>query len=161
MKKFITVTAAVLLLLFSCNDPCRRVNCGNKGACNQGACICNAGYEGRECEKEIRAKFLGTSEVAEECRMGTSAPREAIYQINIVADTDNADRVNITGIYRKSRSVYAIVSGDRFTIPLQSFGSDGDIEGEAKKTADRISLSYSVISGAQKDECTVNGRLVP
>lgn len=49
------------LVCFSCKrektDKCTNVVCTN-GKCVDGVCICNTGYDGAQCDSEIRRKFL-------------------------------------------------------------------------------------------------------
>lgn len=50
------------LMLFSCKDACDDVVCQNDGVCVEGICDClfESGYEGTNCEKEMRSNFYGT-----------------------------------------------------------------------------------------------------
>ena len=52
----------MLLLLFSCSNPCDDVDCGANGACDEitGECICDDWYEGTTCEISLRDKFINT-----------------------------------------------------------------------------------------------------
>jgi len=50
------------IFIISCSDPCKDVDCGANGSCDEGICVCAEGYEGASCETEIRGKFLGTYE---------------------------------------------------------------------------------------------------
>lgn len=43
----------------SCKDPCKDINC-NDGVCLEGTCLCDDGYEGVNCEKLEREKFVGS-----------------------------------------------------------------------------------------------------
>lgn len=54
-----TLTLVFLALMFIGCDECRDVDCGANGSCDEGDCICDAGYEGSSCETEERAKFIG------------------------------------------------------------------------------------------------------
>jgi hypothetical protein len=40
-------------------DPCKDATCLNGAACDDGNCLCTAGFEGTDCGTEQRAKFLG------------------------------------------------------------------------------------------------------
>lgn len=51
--------SSLLLLLGSCKDPCDDLNC-NAGSCVEGICNCDEGYDGTNCESEVRAKYYGT-----------------------------------------------------------------------------------------------------
>lgn len=49
----------LLLLTSSCKDPCKDINC-NDGVCLEGTCLCDDGYEGDNCDKLEREKFIGS-----------------------------------------------------------------------------------------------------
>ncbi|MBT8231763.1 MAG: hypothetical protein HKO66_12105 [Saprospiraceae bacterium] len=44
---------ACTLLVFSCSDPCKDVDCGANGICDEGICNCDPGYSGTNCETNI------------------------------------------------------------------------------------------------------------
>ena len=64
MKSKCTILVLTILLFSSCNhqdnssgslfkgNPCEEKDCGN-GYCQDGDCICNDGYKGKNCKKEI------------------------------------------------------------------------------------------------------------
>lgn len=46
--------------IWSCSkDPCVGVVCYNGGACIDGNCICPMGYNGAQCEQQLRKQFEG------------------------------------------------------------------------------------------------------
>lgn len=50
----------IVMLAMACSsDPCTDSSCGDHGTCIDGACMCDEGYEGDNCEREEREKFLG------------------------------------------------------------------------------------------------------
>ena len=54
MKTIIKLSFLVLtLFVFACSDPCDDVICGSNGTCDDGTCICAAGYSGTNCETNI------------------------------------------------------------------------------------------------------------
>ena len=59
MNKIYALLVCLLLMASSCKDPCKDVNCNN-GACLEGTCLCDDGYEGVNCDKEERDKFVGS-----------------------------------------------------------------------------------------------------
>ena len=66
-KSAFTMLALSTALFFSsCKDECKDVTCNNGGVCVEGACDCASGYEGTDCSTEIRAKFKGTWNVADD-----------------------------------------------------------------------------------------------
>lgn len=62
--RLFSLVGLLAFMLISCNEvtnseggflggnPCDEVDCGN-GHCDNGKCICDEGYEGRNCKKEI------------------------------------------------------------------------------------------------------------
>jgi len=58
MKKILMLTLCTTLF-FGCGDPCDDVECLNNGVCIEGTCDCTEGYEGLNCENEIREPFIG------------------------------------------------------------------------------------------------------
>ena len=69
MKNLIYLFLGALLVI-SCNtDPCKDVVCGTYGACSEGVCICDTGYEqdaDDQCNTEVRAKFIKSGWTASE-----------------------------------------------------------------------------------------------
>jgi len=60
MKNITLIIISALVIFFgSCKEPCEDVNC-NAGNCLEGVCNCDEGYEGTNCESEVRAKYIGT-----------------------------------------------------------------------------------------------------
>jgi len=58
-NQVIILISALLLILGSCKEPCEDINC-NAGNCIEGICNCDEGYDGTNCENEIRSKYYGT-----------------------------------------------------------------------------------------------------
>ena len=55
------VAAVATIGMASCDtDPCSEVECGDYGTCLEGACVCDAGFEGDDCATMSRDKFVGT-----------------------------------------------------------------------------------------------------
>jgi len=59
MNSYLSILAFSVLFLFACADECKDVNCEN-GACVEGICECETGWEGELCEIKENAKFVGT-----------------------------------------------------------------------------------------------------
>jgi hypothetical protein len=65
-KTIVLSTLAVLMVMSSITytscrqrDKCKEITCAFGGTCVEGACYCQTGYEGTQCEKLARAKFTG------------------------------------------------------------------------------------------------------
>jgi len=145
--------AFFLLLVTSCNrDQCKTVVCAYNGVCNGGACICQSGYEGSNCETITRNKYLGDWSVFEK----GSTSNAAQYFVSIVA-TDNVSQVAIVNFNNYfTVPILANVTGDTLVIFNQHadgkivFGT-GYIYSNANVTYqqyDAISLSYEVVDTA-------------
>lgn len=66
--KLLSLAAAMTLGLASLNscteDKCKDVTCENGGACLEGVCDCEDGYEGTNCQTETRVAFYGSYSVS-------------------------------------------------------------------------------------------------
>jgi hypothetical protein len=56
-----------MFVMNACTDPCNDVECLNGGICDEGDCICAAGYEGEDCGVEMRTKFIGSYNIVDSC----------------------------------------------------------------------------------------------
>jgi hypothetical protein len=117
-----TFAVFFLLLAVSCNkNLCKDVVCAYDGVCNGGACTCQLGYEGSNCETRTRDKYLGNWTVYEK----GSITNAAQYQVSVGAAN------NVTQVYIYNFNNYftaliiANVSGDTITIPNQQY--DGKV----------------------------------
>lgn len=137
-------------------DECKDVVCQNGGTCVSGACSCATGYEGTNCEKETRAKFIKTwnaSDVA-----GTSSP--LIYTVGI------GSGVTITGVIISNafndnffvNNVSATVNGDQIVIADQSPDADDyRVAGSGTITNGKISWSYTITKTSTSQVLSYNG----
>lgn len=102
----------------SCNrDKCKTITCANGGVCNGGSCTCPSGYEGTNCEKESRLKFLGNWTVFEKGSITLAAQ----YPISIEPASEVTDVV-IKNFYNYFKTpIRATVSGDSLFIPNQQY----------------------------------------
>jgi hypothetical protein len=102
MKSFIkALSFAAVFGLFatSCEtDPCKDVVCGDHGTCLEGVCNCENGYEKDSaglCNTEIRAKFVGSWTVSDNCSQSGTAS----YTVSVTASTANILEVKITNFW--------------------------------------------------------------
>lgn len=102
----------------SCNqDKCKTIACANGGVCNDGACTCPSGYEGSNCEKVARDKFIGNWTVFEKGSITLAAQ----YPISIEPAKEITDVV-IKNFYNYFRTpIKATVQGDSLFIPNQQY----------------------------------------
>lgn len=97
-------------------DKCKGIVCAYGGVCQDGRCLCPAGYEGPQCETINRDRYKGTWQVAED---GTVSS-ESLYPVTIENGTEMTD-ILIKSMYNKALGgdVRASVKGDTLTIPVQ------------------------------------------
>ncbi|MEM7102258.1 MAG: hypothetical protein AAF502_03930 [Bacteroidota bacterium] len=93
-RTFSVVFFACMLFLQGCEtDACQDVDCGVNGACFEGTCLCDPGYEGTDCNTVIRVEFLGDYEVEEDCAGSLFGP----YNSEITGASD-IDKVLIQNL---------------------------------------------------------------
>ncbi|GAA4464425.1 hypothetical protein GCM10023093_14730 [Nemorincola caseinilytica] len=114
-----TIAAFGAVVYSSCNrDKCKSIVCANGGVCNDGSCTCPSGYEGTNCEKVSRDKFLGNWHVLEKGSITLAAQ----YPISIEPTTNLTDVV-IKNFYNyfKTPIKATIIGGDSIVIPNQQY----------------------------------------
>jgi hypothetical protein len=153
MRPFFLYILTFILLTASCSNPCKNIDCTGNGSCNQGICICKKGFEGRECDQEIRKKFLGNFDVTEECSSGAT-----IYDIKVDSDSENAEKIILHNIYNKDYKISAVVNSDQFIIDTAEFASIGKITGTGRVIAGDLKIEYNVLSGSTQDVCIARGK---
>lgn len=120
MKKFKLL--AVLAILFSIailpscgddGDACEGIVCMNDGICENGACACEAGYEGSLCETLSRAKLLGSYTTELTCDDGTTETSTATVTLD--GSNDIGATISISG----SSFLVVMTGRNSFNIPEQ------------------------------------------
>ncbi len=89
MNKFFAFFVFLVLLASSCKDPCDDINC-NDGVCLDGTCLCDDGFEGVNCERAEREKFLGTWEGDIDC--GETLGEN---EVTLIVAEDPSDPTNV------------------------------------------------------------------
>lgn len=143
------------LLIFSCSEPCDDVNCGDNGTCLEGLCICDDGYEGINCETELRAKFVGlwkstdyncgglnNLDVDWEVTRGTGIND---FNVTLFAGTTSETQLNAT------------YSGNIITMPLADFGTT--YQGTLELVGNTLVLKFQIDNGIALIDCTATGTL--
>lgn len=110
-------TLLVLSGLTSCTpDKCTAIACAHGGLCQDGTCLCADGYEGYQCETEMRARYITTWTVTEDGTVSNAAQ----YAVG-VAPGSTPRQIRITNFYNAfTQPVIAYVNSDTVVIPLQS-----------------------------------------
>lgn len=121
----LTLLLSMAIFAPSCGDtdPCKDVACGDHGACFEGACVCDVGYEqdaNGQCTVLTSSKFIGSYNVTEDC----SKSDPASYTATIVAGTGSSE-VRITNFWALFQNyVTATIDGNTLTIARQEPDND-------------------------------------
>jgi hypothetical protein len=149
IKNFAGMMAIVfgVFTMNACN-PCRNVDCGVNGECEEGVCICDAGYEGDACETRINAKFEGTYSTTDACAgagysqtvsASTATPTEIVFS-NLgnftnpavvratVSNSTSFAASNFVDATGRSFSVTGSISGTTISLNYTVTYSDGEVE---------------------------------
>lgn len=102
-------------------DLCAFVECPDNATCEiengEAFCFCNVGYQGENCDEEIRAKYFGTYSATDVCPSGTFD-----FTSSVTASSLDVARFNIENFGGFQRNVYGVViSETEFYIPEQTF----------------------------------------
>lgn len=97
-------------------------------SCSKDDPICPTGMEGKNCDVEIRTKFLGSWSASDKKEDGSQLPA---YTANIVKNPSSIEKLNIGGFSGLpsnggfAADVIVSASGMSFTIPTQEPDADG------------------------------------
>lgn len=142
-----------MFALTGCKDECKDVACQNGGTCEEGTCICVAGYEGENCETEMRSKFLASYTVAENCNINGNFN----YDMTISTSATAVSNVVINNFYGVGATVSASIAGTTITIPNQTVTTQGvafTFSGSGQINGNILTLSYTASVGADAESCT-------
>jgi hypothetical protein len=157
MKKIKNVLA-VMIMAFglmitaqSCKDPCKDVEC-NFGTCDEGTCLCEDGYEGTNCDVELRNKFLATYRVS-----GTDTDGDSYTDIpvKIEAASANVKAVLITWDNEVVMNGNSSAS-NTITIPSQTAGGS-TLSGTITGGGSTITMVITAGTGADAYTITATG----
>jgi len=155
LLKFLSFAALMTFLATSCNtDPCKDIVCGDFGACDEGICICNAGYEQDAdglCNVEMREKFIAIFTVDDSC---TTTGNDS-YTITINKPTDASagiTEITISEFWEFNAKIEATVSGSTISIARQEPDSDGFyVEGEGTISSDETTVTMTFKATNEND----------
>jgi hypothetical protein len=156
MKKIKNLAAmmAIVFGVFTMNacNPCRNVDCGSNGECEEGVCICDAGYEGEFCGEEMRAKFISTYSVSGSDTDGDTYSNVPVKIENsgtsvqgVLVTWDNA--ILMTGSVTATNSI---------SIPNQTAGGE-TVEGTISGGGSSITMTLKVGTGTSAYTITASG----
>jgi hypothetical protein len=112
---------SLALFVASCDsDPCADKICGTGGACFEGDCVCDAGYQrdaDGACNVETRTFLAGTYKTTEQCSCdNTPTP----YDLTVTAGSDILS-VNLFNFFNSFQSTPVIATiGDGGTLTIAS-----------------------------------------
>lgn len=152
LRLFSLALSFVALALTGCKDECKDVVCQNGGTCEEGICLCATGYEGTNCETEIRAKFLGSYTVSESCQSGNYS-----FSLSITSSSAGVSNIIINNFYDIGINVSATINGNSVTIPNQTINDGGvalTISGSGQLSGNILTLTYNISAGTESDSCT-------
>jgi hypothetical protein len=158
MKKFLSLLLGGMLAV-SCNqDVCKDVVCGDNGTCDEGLCICDAGYEQDAdglCNVKWSTKFVGTNVAVADTCYGDNGAFSANYNMTITNDTTatmlsttNLGGFGATNVVDMVATSSTTVSINDTDVAQRLFTGTGTISGST------LSLNYVVTySDNTKDTC--------
>lgn len=118
-------------------------------SCSKDDKICNEGYEGKNCDVEIRTKFLGVWSALDRKEDGTQLPA---YTATIVKNPSSIAKMNIGGFSGIpsnggfAADVIVNANGTSFTIPSQEPDADGySVQGSGTLgSTNTITVNYTI-----------------
>ncbi|MCF8278426.1 MAG: calcium-binding EGF-like domain-containing protein [Flavobacteriales bacterium] len=142
--------------LASCTrDACKDVTCLNGGTCQDGDCVCTAGYEGPNCSTEQRLAFVGNYSVQENCNLGTFN-----YTISINADSEAGTELTLHNLGDFNFDITGVVNGTTVTFTDQT-GNGATINGTGQLTGGTLVISYTLVPGSGPTlSCTMNCTII-
>ena len=148
LSAIVAIAAFTAVTYSSCNnDKCKAIVCAYNGVCNDGVCTCPSGYEGPQCEKIMRDKFLGIYSVLEK---GTTS-QTAQYTVSVEPGAEITDiRIkNFRNIFIEEVNAY--IKSDTVIIPQQTIDERWEVDGIGIIDSDkyygangRLTLRYRV-----------------
>jgi len=152
------VAAVATIGMVSCDtDLCKDVDCGLNGTCVDGDCVCDAGYEGVNCDTESRADFIGSY-------LANEADCNLVDHASSIAESSTGDdKIAIIGFGGfacggSPIQVIATVSGDDVTIASQTFCSGAIVinsgSGSINASGTVVTITYNVTFNGVTGNCT-------
>ncbi len=145
----LAIMAATTFTMTSCDpDPCKDVECGTNGECFDGACVCNQGFEGTNCDVKWNTKYIGNYNVVENCTVPVIAGDT--FSSEIVAGADDthltvknfgnsgqnvsitiseADKVDFTGDINFGGNVTNVVATGTYASGVLTIDYEGKVGG--------------------------------
>jgi hypothetical protein len=146
IRTSIKLLALILLLTIGAckEEPCDSVVCYNGGTCLNGTCDCTTGFEGDDCNTEMREKFIGGYVVSEVCN-----GEQYAYQMNIINSGTSVSNVFLVNFGGLDINAEAVVNNNSLTIPSATIMVQGEsltFEGSGTIDGNILTITY-VIEG--------------
>ncbi len=95
----VVFTSIIVMFLPSCDDSCADVVCTKANSiCVEGRCVCEAGYEGDDCDIESYLKYQGSYQVSENCLLSSGGSQPRSYSSSIYQYGSRIDIITINNI---------------------------------------------------------------
>lgn len=148
LSTFITTAFIITLFISSCGKQgikCEFANCPINSYCIDGDCVCEAGYEGDNCNLLRRDKILGTYKGTMKTKyLYANAPEEEIIETNITIMITENGRKDIfieSDFYPQPISCEVTYSPNSFN-SVQT-GEDGELLYQLNVKIDNDKISYT------------------
>lgn len=153
----LAIMAATTFTMTSCDeDPCKDVECGANGDCFDGACVCNQGFEGTNCDVTWANKFVGTWTAKDVCTDANNVITTYDYSANVTQVSETKINIKNFGGFGVAASVDFDLS-DASTITISGTDNQARVfTGTGTYGADgKITYSYTVkFTDNTVDSCT-------
>jgi len=148
------VSVGLIALFVGCStpNPCSGIDCLNYGLCNDGECLCLAGYEGTVCDTISRDRILGSYVATQNCNQD----EPFTYQMFIAAGPQSVSDLIIGNFGNGVIGVHATLNGDYITIPQQHLVVQSgavDVHGTGFIGDSTIAFSYFLNDGTTDFHC--------
>ncbi len=136
-------------------DPCLAVDCPETATCIDGVCYCPDGYEGDNCDVEIREKFYGTYEADDLCESANYT-----YEVEILVASNGVNEFFISGFGGFSSPAISVVAyvidETSFEIPASEYPNIPNIESTALCTYDTVSGQISIAYTVEQNDGSID-----
>lgn len=145
------VVAVATVGMTSCDtDPCADVECGEYGTCLEGDCVCDAGFEGTNCDVLSRDEFIASYAVSESCTSGNYT-----YNGTVSASATGMDKIVFGNFGDFGVDLVGTVDDNSVTFASQSGGTTATFSGSGQISGNILTITYTVTDGTDSDSCTM------
>lgn len=143
----LTLGAFTAITYTACTkDECKGVECINGGSCVDGTCACPTGYEGTNCEKLSRDKFIGTWSGTDECDDNTKFT--ITLKVGTATNAVNALVENIAGFGTNITVTGNVSATNKLSFTNVSVGGGRTLTGTMTFSGNSMTFEYTVTEAA-------------